>query len=638
MTEATFQSEAQWLAQMTAMRQAIADLKLPALNETEQMYGSNLDLDADSSEGLEDDIWDVEGDLDESPPSDAFDDTANGFRTPDIASEGVFDRAWLKKKCSIFAASRSGMNAPDLEQQIIALLASDSSDDELQMSLADIIGFDDLDFVIELISHRKDILAGPAAAARQTDGLFGGLQTRKEREAALRQQDYEHKHATIAPAYDRAGPKYPHVYKTDMAASGNMLDVSGRRYALPMGSTRTEHPKYEEYSIPAAKVGSLAVGQKLVNISDMDGLCKHTFKGYKTLNRMQSLLYPVAYTTSENMLVCAPTGAGKTDAAMLTILQAISKNVVPNPIEEPTATDFILMADDFKIVYVAPMKALAAEITEKLGSRLAWLGVQVRELTGDMQLTKKEIAATQIIVTTPEKWDVVTRKSTGDTELVQKVRLLIIDEVHMLHDERGVVIESLVARTERQVESTQSLIRIVGLSATLPNYIDVADFLKVNRMNGLFYFDASFRPVPLEQHFIGVKGKAGTKTSRENLDQTTFDKLKELLKQDKQVMVFVHSRKDTVLAARTFYSMAVDDGCAELFQPEPDDPAYTRAMSDLKTTRGRELRDIVPKGFGCHNAGMPRSDRNFVERIFSDGAIKVLCCTATLAWGVSTLR
>ena len=49
----------------------------------------------------------------------------------------------------------------------------------------------------------------------------------------------------------------------------------------------------------------------------------------------------------------------------------------------------------------------------------------------------------------------------------------------MLHDDRGSVLESLVARTERQVESTQSLIRIVGLSATLPNYVDVADFLKV---------------------------------------------------------------------------------------------------------------------------------------------------------------
>ena len=57
-----------------------------------------------------------------------------------------------------------------------------------------------------------------------------------------------------------------------------------------------------------------------------------------------------------------------------------------------------------------------------------------------------------MIVTTPEKWDVVTRKATGDVELAQIVRLLIIDEIHLLHEDRGAVIESLVARTLRQVE------------------------------------------------------------------------------------------------------------------------------------------------------------------------------------------
>ena len=56
-----------------------------------------------------------------------------------------------------------------------------------------------------------------------------------------------------------------------------------------------------------------------------------------------------------------------------------------------------------------------------------------------------------MLVTTPEKWDVVTRKSTGDIALTQLVKLLIIDEVHLLHEDRGAVIESLVARTLRQV-------------------------------------------------------------------------------------------------------------------------------------------------------------------------------------------
>ena len=49
------------------------------------------------------------------------------------------------------------------------------------------------------------------------------------------------------------------------------------------------------------------------------------------------------------------------------------------------------------------------------------------------------------------------------------------------------------------------MIRIVGLSATLPNYQDISTFLKVNSDIGLFYFDNSFRPVPLTQKFIGVK-------------------------------------------------------------------------------------------------------------------------------------
>lgn len=309
-------------------------------------------------------------------------------------------------------------------------------------------------------------------------------------------------------------------------------------------------------------------------------------------------------------------------------------NCTPSPRDSPTAPHYHCAKDDFKIVYVAPMKALAAEIVSKLGAHLSWLGIEVRELTGDMQLTKAEIMRTQIIVTTPEKWDVVTRKATGDTELVQKVRLLIIDEVHMLHDERGAVIESLVARTQRQVEATQSMIRIVGLSATLPNFVDVANFLKVNLMAGLFYFDMSFRPVPLEQHFLGVRGKAGSRQSNDNIDKCAWEKVKEMLKEGHQVMVFVHSRKDTMKTARLFYQMALDEMCTDLLDNTPHE-RYDQAYREMERSKGRELRELFKKGFGIHHAGMLRSDRNLMERMFGDGLIKVLCCTATLAWGVN---
>ena len=68
------------------------------------------------------------------------------------------------------------------------------------------------------------------------------------------------------------------------------------------------------------------------------------------------------------------------------------------------------------------------------------------------------------------------------------------------------MLESIVSRTVRQIETTQEMIRLVELSATLPNYEDVALFLRV-KSDGLFYFDNSYRPYPLAQQYIGITVK-----------------------------------------------------------------------------------------------------------------------------------
>ncbi|KAG6094817.1 hypothetical protein E4U30_002989 [Claviceps sp. LM220 group G6] len=658
-------AEAAWREQFAAMQAALASLKLPAsLQPTESYADSDDDLEGFSSGNSVGDVWDFISDDDDD------DDYGSDFADLDeVAPEGgESGQAWFWDRSAAIALN-NGLSSDVFQSQLTSLLASGRSEEQLQAELTDLVGFDDLDFIIDVLSKKDDLLASLKAGELQDASEGGRLLTRSEREAALRRQDLEHKTASLAPA-SKKEPKYPHVYQAYQA--GNTLSVTGKKYGLPIGTEHLQFELYEEYAVPAGRKGVPGPGEKLVSISDLDGLCRNTFKGYKTLNRMQSLMYPVGYKTSENMLICAPTGAGKTDAAMLTILHTIGQHVHPHPLKNPDATKFAVDVDAFKIVYVAPMKALAAEVTEKLGKRLAWLGVQCREYTGDMQLTKSEIVQTQIIVTTPEKWDVVTRKGTGDTELVQKVKLLIIDEVHMLHDERGAVLESLVARTERQVESTQSLIRVVGLSATLPNYVDVADFLKVNKQVGMFYFDASFRPVPLEQHFIGVrkkpagskqdkensdmgkaeskqdkenfdKGKAESKQDKErgkagsykeNLDNVAFDKVKEMLERDHQVMVFVHSRRDTMVTAKTLHKKAIEQFCMDLFDPSGH-PKYDQACRDMKSSRAKDIRDLLSKGIGIHHAGMARADRNLMERLFADGVLKVLCCTATLAWGVN---
>ena len=51
--------------------------------------------------------------------------------------------------------------------------------------------------------------------------------------------------------------------------------------------------------------------------------------------------------------------------------------------------------------------------------------------------------------------------------------------------------------------------------------------------------------------------------------------------------------------------------------------------------KSKQLRDLLPKGAGIHNAGLLRKDRNLVEKLFLDGKIRFLVTTATLAWGVN---
>ena len=68
----------------------------------------------------------------------------------------------------------------------------------------------------------------------------------------------------------------------------------------------------------------------------------------------------------------------------------------------------------------------------------------------------------QVIVCTPEKWDIITRRGAERT-FTQLVRLIIFDEIHLLHDERGPVLESLVARTIRQMETVSLIIIILNL-------------------------------------------------------------------------------------------------------------------------------------------------------------------------------
>jgi len=75
------------------------------------------------------------------------------------------------------------------------------------------------------------------------------------------------------------------------------------------------------------------------------------FKGMKRLNRIQSIVFDAAYNTNENLLISAPTGAGKTNIAMLTILREIKQNI----------EEGVIKKDKFKVGFL-----LQNHITSKI--------------------------------------------------------------------------------------------------------------------------------------------------------------------------------------------------------------------------------------------------------------------------------
>ncbi|KAK1409041.1 hypothetical protein QVD17_41306 [Tagetes erecta] len=402
---------------------------------------------------------------------------------------------------------------------------------------------------------------------------------------------------------------------------GGLL-MANKKCDLPLGSYRKHNKGYEEVYVPALKRNSHAADDKLVRISDMPTWAQTAFEGMTQLNRVQSKVYETAFFNADNILLCAPTGAGKTNVAMLTILQQIRLHM---------NEDGSFNHSGYKIVYVAPMKALVAEVVGNLSNRLKQYGVTVMELSGDQSLTRQQTEETQIIVTTPEKWDIITRKS-GDLIYTQLVKLIIIDEIHLLHDNRGPVLESIVARTIRQIETTKENIRLVGLSATLPNYDDVALFLRVDLKKGLFCFDNSYRPCPLDQHYIGITVKKPLQRFK-LMNDICYEKVTDVAGKH-QVLIFVHSRNETTKTARAIRDTALANDMLGLFLKEDGaSREILREHTDL--VKNSDLKDLLPYGLAIHNAGMSRGDRELVELLFANGHIQVLVSTATLAWGVN---
>uniref|UniRef100_UPI001293DE41 U5 small nuclear ribonucleoprotein 200 kDa helicase n=1 Tax=Lonchura striata TaxID=40157 RepID=UPI001293DE41 len=463
------------------------------------------------------------------------------------------DAFWLQRQLSRFYDD--AIVSQKKADEVLEILKTASDDRECENQLVLLLGFNTFDFIKVLRQHRMMILYCTLLASAQSEAekerIMGKMEADPELSKFLYQLHETEKEDLIREERSRRERVRQSRMDTDLESMD--LDQGGEVKSMDL---LPKHPQLSQKLFdPTGKMDSHLESQ-LVPVEKLPKYAQAGFEGFKTLNRIQSKLFRAALESDENLLLCAPTGAGKTNVALMCMLREIGKHI---------NMDGTINVDDFKIIYIAPMRSLVQEMVGSFSKRLATYGITVAELTGDHQLCKEEISATQIIVCTPEKWDIITRKG-GERTYTQLVRLVILDEIHLLHDDRGPVLESLVARAIRNIEMTQEDVRLVGLSATLPNYEDVATFLRVDPAKGLFYFDNSFRPVPLEQTYVGITEKKAIKRFQ-IMNEIVYEKIMEHAGKN-QVLVFVHSRKETGKTARAIRDMCLEKDTLGLFLRE----------------------------------------------------------------------
>ena len=332
---------------------------------------------------------------------------------------------------------------------------------------------------------------------------------------------------------------------------------------------------------------------------------------FSHFNPIQTQIFHTLYRTDENVLLGAPTGSGKTVAAELALFRVF--NTLPNA----------------KIVYIAPLKALVRERVDDWKIKIERnMGRSVVELTGDTTPDIRTIQNSDLIVTTPEKWDGVSR-GWPNRAYVRKVALIIIDEIHLLGEDRGPVLEMIVSRANFISRRTGQNIRLVGLSTAVANAQDLASWLNIKSV-GLYNFSASVRPVPIEVHVSGFPGKHYCPRMA-TMNKPAWKAIKKY-SPEKPVIIFVASRRQTRITALDMISLIAAD---------PGGLRSTLRMADeelnavLNNVLDSHLRHTLSFGIGMHHAGLKESDRKIVEELFSLQQIQILITTATLAWGVN---
>ncbi len=330
-----------------------------------------------------------------------------------------------------------------------------------------------------------------------------------------------------------------------------------------------------------------------------------------------------------SVLVCAPTGAGKTIIAKEAIRQAILSG--------------------HKAFYTAPLKALInqkyLEFSQEFGEK------QIGIITGDMSSNRDA----QIIVMTTEIYrNMLYGTSFGSLDpYLAELKYVIFDEMHYMNDsQRGTVWEESIIYSPKSIQ-------LVGLSATINNPQDIIRW--INDIHGPCKLVQTFdRPVPLHYFYFKdeqlvplltpnqklnpvlkehqdsrLHKKNNNKFQHKNNNQTenSPDKvIQELSNKDMlPALYFVFSRKGCDKAAESCQNVQLLKGTEREALAKLIDEAIAR---NIHLQKHPQLK-LLYQGIAVHHAGQMPQWKLLVEELFEKGFIKVVFSTETLAAGIN---
>jgi superfamily II RNA helicase len=311
------------------------------------------------------------------------------------------------------------------------------------------------------------------------------------------------------------------------------------------------------------------------------------------------------------VIVAAPTGAGKTLVADYAIEHAF--------------------LEGRRIVYTAPIKALS---NQKFRDFRAEHGDDVGIMTGDVTIHPD---APLLIMTT----EVFRNTIFEDPARLDRVSFVIFDEVHYIDDEeRGTVWEESILYAPEHI-------RVIALSATIPNVDQLAGWIRKTRKCEIDVVVERERPVPLH-HFVYL-AEAGPKELRQLAGVLRKPPHRRRFREGghpRHPLAYV--RREGWLPALYFAFSRID--CERLCEREAQHdllaPSERREMlarfDDLALRYEVEghpaterLRALAARGTLFHHAGLLPIHKEIVERLFTSGLVKILFATETFALGVN---